>query len=139
MMNEEQQIDFLKKTIKKAKEQQLNLTSEIFDTFSNFSEKLVLIFNKKNKVFIELNNIIESFAAEAGKKNEKIEKDILISNITHFTCRTRNSLLANGIVSLNQLIEMSQYTILRLPYIGKKSFEEIKEVLRVEFNIFLEK
>lgn len=81
------------------------------------------------KITIELDNIEEikkliPFICDI-QYEERVEKIMDMC----FTIRTRNCLLAEGINTLEELLNYSEVELLKTPNLGQKSLREIKDFL----------
>ena len=63
---------------------------------------------------------------------EIYNKKILLKKITHieFTTRTENCLRNDNIFYIGDLVQKTENEMLRIPNLGKNSFNEIKEILK---------
>ncbi|HHT7854454.1 TPA: DNA-directed RNA polymerase subunit alpha C-terminal domain-containing protein [Pasteurella multocida] len=83
--------------------------------------------------WIELKEIpqpLHDLTQEILPKNAKAEelKAILIHDL-EFTVRTENCLKAEGIVTVYDLVQYDEIFLLKTPNLGRKSLNEIKDVL----------
>lgn len=63
---------------------------------------------------------------------EEKAKEILEISVKDvgFSRRTKNRLIVNGIKTLRDLVQYSEKKLLKIPYIGPKMIEEVRQILR---------
>jgi DNA-directed RNA polymerase alpha subunit len=77
---------------------------------------------------------------EELKTVHNIPKEVLDAplDILELTTRAQNSLVAENIYTIGQLMKQTENELLRFPNMGRKSLKHIKEQLEKKFNLTLE-
>jgi DNA-directed RNA polymerase alpha subunit len=128
MENEKTIIKVYKRIIDDLIEQVIDLKVELAYT-SEMYDKLCERYNfptldKKERVCVMK---VQNFAAQTQLEIDKLLNTPLDSD--HFSVRTLNCLKDEDIYHVGDLVQRTEYDLLKTPNLGKKSLKEIKEVL----------
>lgn len=98
----------------------------------------VIMRKEKNRIARQIDTLLKQSKKPAIIKEvckDDIDRsvpssDLSIEILEPLTARTRNCLIQEGITTINQLLELSEGEMLKMPNLGRKSLNELKYKLK---------